>query len=150
MMDPEDAKAQVRAAQAENASRGQRIESTDRQQHYSRKYRDERRLWLWSFKRRPCTDCKVQYPPYVMHFDHLPGCEKKFNISQALHRSKAEIIEEIAKCELVCGNCHAVRTFERFMQGKFDAFDAPANEEPLWDDSEPSWAGLNEEGPTNG
>ena len=74
-----------------------------------------RAAWLVSLKAgRPCTDCRQVFPPAVMQWDHLPGTEKLGNISTGLRwRSRPEILEEIAKCELVCANCHAIRTFER-------------------------------------
>ena len=60
-------------------------------------------------KKRPCTDCGIQYPPYVMDFDHLR--DKKFNISGAAGRAgPVSILEELAKCEVVCANCHRERT----------------------------------------
>lgn len=64
----------------------------------------------------PCTDCKHYWPSYVMQFDHI-GDDKTANVSElALRRhAKWEVIEaEIAKCELVCANCHAIRTHRRF------------------------------------
>jgi hypothetical protein len=74
-----------------------------------------RRLWLLSLKTgRPCTDCGKIFLPQVNQWDHLPGNLKLGNISTSLRdRSRQEILDEIAKCELVCANCHALRTFER-------------------------------------
>lgn len=71
--------------------------------------------WLSSLKTgQPCTDCRRVFTPAVMQWDHLPGKEKLGDISTGLRwRSRAEVLEEIAKCELVCANCHAMRTFER-------------------------------------
>lgn len=63
-------------------------------------------------KRTPCSDCGVKYPPYVMDFDHARG-EKVFELCTAVHRSVAEIIAEIAKCDVVCANCHRERTHQR-------------------------------------
>ena len=57
----------------------------------------------------PCADCGVQYPYYVMDFDHVRG-EKLFEIS-AGHRHIALLLDEIAKCDVVCANCHRARTF---------------------------------------
>ena len=49
-----------------------------------------------------------------MQWDHLPGAEKLGDISTGLKwLSRAQVLEEIAKCEIVCANCHAMRTFER-------------------------------------
>lgn len=49
-----------------------------------------------------------------MQWDHLPGSEKLGDISGSwTGRSEQLILAEIAKCELVCTNCHAIRTFQR-------------------------------------
>jgi len=60
----------------------------------------------------PCTDCGQSYPPYVMDFDHMR--DKEFNIAVDFARfSKKKLMEEIAKCEVVCSNCHRIRTHVR-------------------------------------
>jgi hypothetical protein len=50
-----------------------------------------------------------------MQWDHLPGAKKDYELSNMVLRGfrRTTILEEIAKCELVCANCHAVRTFNR-------------------------------------
>jgi hypothetical protein len=66
-------------------------------------------------KSRPCADCGVRYPPYVMDFDHVRGTklwaigEKKGAVSTAA------LLAEIAKCEVVCANWHRIRTYRRRM-----------------------------------
>ena len=61
---------------------------------------------------QPCTDCGVPYPYYVMDWDHIK--DKKFNVSRmGSLGSEKLILEEIAKCELVCSNCHRERTHKR-------------------------------------
>jgi hypothetical protein len=60
----------------------------------------------------PCKDCGKFYPHYVMDFDHIEG-EKVFNLSKAHAYSKEEIELELAKCEIVCSNCHRERTHKR-------------------------------------
>lgn len=62
-------------------------------------------------KDKPCTDCGRHYPYYVMDFDHLQN--KKFNISRMYSYGIEKIKIEIAKCELVCANCHRIRTWRR-------------------------------------
>lgn len=64
-------------------------------------------------KSKPCVDCDIQYEYYVMQFDHLPGYLKLFNLSLYRKYSIQEIIREIAKCEIVCSNCHAKRSYAR-------------------------------------
>ena len=62
----------------------------------------------------PCADCDIKYPYYVMQFDHVRGV-KLFNIADACggRRSMKSVLEEIAKCDIVCANCHATRTWTR-------------------------------------
>lgn len=67
-----------------------------------------------SVKSVPCKDCGIKYPWYVMDFDHVKG-KKKFVLSVAASkfRSITTVKAEIAKCEVVCANCHRERTFQR-------------------------------------
>lgn len=62
---------------------------------------------------KPCLDCGVAYPYYVMDFDHRPGELKTADISVMIRAKMAynSILTEISKCDLVCANCHRVRTF---------------------------------------
>lgn len=64
-------------------------------------------------KNRPCTDCNRMYPHYVMDFDHLPQFEKLFTIGSGSDHTIAELETEIAKCDVVCANCHRTRTWRR-------------------------------------
>lgn len=74
-----------------------------------------RTAWLRSLKEsRPCSDCGGIFPYQVMQWDHRPGFEKLGDISADFWgRPREEVLAEIAKCDLVCANCHAIRTFER-------------------------------------
>ena len=67
------------------------------------------------YKSKPCMDCKKSYPPYIMDFDHLDGETKEYGICyMRRHRMAFDKIEnEIAKCEVVCANCHRERTNQR-------------------------------------
>lgn len=59
----------------------------------------------------PCADCGNNYPYYVMDFDHKS--DKVFNISRSHTVSKQALLEEIDKCDVVCSNCHRIRTHNR-------------------------------------
>ena len=62
----------------------------------------------------PCADCGGFFHPVAMTWDHLPGQEKVGDVGTLLRRhSRETLLNEIAKCELVCANCHAVRSFKR-------------------------------------
>lgn len=56
-----------------------------------------------------CVDCGERDLD-VLQFDHVRGA-KKFTI--ASNRSIARVRDEIAKCEVVCANCHSRRTARR-------------------------------------
>ena len=67
-------------------------------------------------EKNPCMDCKIWYPYYVMDFDHVRGRKHK-NVSELIDTlSKKKIDEEIAKCEVVCSNCHRIRTHKRIIE----------------------------------
>lgn len=70
--------------------------------------------WLNALKENPCADCGRTYHPTQMDLDHVRG-EKLFNISYGRVISIADdlLLEEIQKCDLVCSNCHRLRTWRR-------------------------------------
>ncbi len=47
-----------------------------------------------------------------MDFDHVHG-KKLFTIGSGIVRALKKVMNEIAKCDLVCANCHRVRTYKR-------------------------------------
>lgn len=55
-------------------------------------------------------DCGVPYPYYVMEFDHRDPSQKLANIGRLLGNSWKRLKDEIAKCDVVCANCHRERT----------------------------------------
>lgn len=60
---------------------------------------------------KACTDCKETFRYWQLDFDHLKNKTKSIN---NLQNNKMEAIKkEIDKCELVCANCHRIRTAER-------------------------------------
>lgn len=65
-------------------------------------------------KAQPCADCGIQYPFYVMQLDHVRG-KKRFGLGRIKGSAIAasRILDEIAKCDVVCANCHAARTYTR-------------------------------------
>lgn len=59
-----------------------------------------------------CFDCGIK-DPIVLDFDHIR--DKKYNVSQMIRDgfSWKAILKEIEKCEVVCANCHRIRTHKR-------------------------------------
>lgn len=68
-------------------------------------------------KNRPCVDCGHSYPYYVMQFDHLR--DKRYDLGSSATRGlgNQKFYEEIAKCDVVCANCHMIRTHLRRQRG---------------------------------
>ena len=63
------------------------------------------------FREHPCTDCGED-DPVVLEFDHV--AEKRLDVGQSLpYRAWDSVLAEIAKCEVVCANCHRRRTATR-------------------------------------
>ena len=61
-----------------------------------------------------CADCGYKAHPDVLQFDHVPERGTKlFQISTGMGRSWTSILAEIAKCDVVCANCHILRTAVR-------------------------------------
>lgn len=76
--------------------------------------RQRRRAHVAKLKEKPCMDCGVQYPWYVMEFDHRPGTGKIDKVSDMIARyAWGVVLTEIEKCDVVCANCHHSRTWNR-------------------------------------
>lgn len=74
----------------------------------------DNRLKLNLIKQRACTDCDLYYPPEAMDFDHINPENKIANISYLVRTvGIRKTILEAKKCEIVCSNCHIIRTKKR-------------------------------------
>lgn len=79
--------------------------------HKSKQQKVRLREWVDKIKSVPCHDCGNIFPPYVMDFDHRDPKMKKFTIGGNLASySRRALEEEISKCDIVCANCHRIRT----------------------------------------
>ena len=97
----------------------------NKEDQYARQqlHRDKNAAKLWELlKESSCKDCGSK-DPRVLEFDHLG--DKSFNVSRAVSgstRSWKLIQEEINKCDIVCANCHRIRTQERGNYKRNQAF----------------------------
>ena len=69
--------------------------------------------WLRKYKSQLCcTECGENHPS-CLQFHHLNREDKGFTIGSDIggrrYISRGRLEEEIAKCEVLCGNCHALR-----------------------------------------
>lgn len=78
-----------------------------------RKRHDEELIqWVRRYKSElRCSKCGENHPA-CLHFHHRDREEKNFTISAVLGRWRYMTLEklktEIAKCDVLCGNCHAL------------------------------------------
>lgn len=78
----------------------------------NRKRQEEFRKAIVDGKSKPCMDCGESYPHYVMDYDHREN--KSFNVAnRGSVSSMKKLLDEIAKCDVVCSNCHRKRTWQR-------------------------------------
>ena len=66
---------------------------------------------LAAIKNVPCADCGGRFPPVCMDFDHVRG-QKLFLVCKPTTVGPG-LDEEIKKCDIVCSNCHRIRTHQR-------------------------------------
>ena len=68
------------------------------------------------------------FPPECMDFDHING-DKNYNVGKLVGHTRATIDAELAKCEVVCANCHRTRTKKRgqYVAERTDLVEQTAN-----------------------
>lgn len=64
---------------------------------------------------RGCVDCGYRAHPAALDFDHVSG-SKVMHIAALVNYGWSRVLEELDKCEVVCANCHRIRTVTRRKQ----------------------------------
>lgn len=115
----------INADRAENRKAQLSVGITPRNDQWNKENRDylnkirtskrrETRDFIRSLKiGRPCDVCGGVFPPVAMDWDHLDPAQKSFEICQEGIREmypKEKLLEEIAKCRLICANCHRIHS----------------------------------------
>jgi hypothetical protein len=65
---------------------------------------------LVAYKGGKCMDCGGVFPQVCFQFDHRDPYDKLFSICHGYGRPPEELMREVDKCDLVCANCHLIRT----------------------------------------
>jgi copper oxidase (laccase) domain-containing protein len=78
-----------------------------------------RRLVQEHKERAGCMDCKQMHPYYVLDFDHRDGMTKVDGVCGLVKSgcSLEVVMKEVQKCDVVCANCHRIRTHQRQFAG---------------------------------
>lgn len=89
-------------------------------------YRAENRVLLPAYLvSHPCVDCG-EADPVVLDFDHRDPSLKRCEVGRLASRKPwADVLVEIAKCEVRCANCHRKRTAQQFGWGKLARVASP-------------------------
>ena len=101
-----------KACHRKNSDR-RRKANPQKHRDYANEHAAHRRAQLIELKEgKPCADCGQVFHHVCMDWDHVRG-EKLMNVSQMVNRAWDQVLAEIEKCELVCANCHRLRTWRR-------------------------------------
>ncbi len=110
--DPEKQREAQRRHYRENidrySERNRRYASTLADQ--KRAHTSKKREYVYAAKDGPCMDCGGSFHHSAMDFHHRDPSQKTDSISKMVVRGGIERLkEEIAKCDLICANCHRIR-----------------------------------------
>jgi hypothetical protein len=87
----------------------------NRARENTQKYRIRNRKFVNSIKeQQQCCDCSGKFIACQLDFDHISE-NKERNVSKLVNvgASLSKILKEIEKCDVVCANCHRLRTYKR-------------------------------------
>lgn len=85
-----------------------------KERQWAKEYKLRRNKWYRELKSElGCERCGLKHPA-CLHFHHKDPSTKKSCVSNliASSASKEEILSEIAKCNVLCANCHAILHWE--------------------------------------
>lgn len=78
-----------------------------RKEHFATKPQRPKRAWLWDYKKQRGCSCGESHPP-CLDFHHIDPTSKVNSVTKMVTAglAKETVLAEIAKCELLCANCH--------------------------------------------
>lgn len=77
-----------------------------------------RKLELQQLLGGKCASCGIT-DSRLLDFDHIDQYKKTMLISQSLHKDMDILLEEIKNCQLLCCNCHRIRTIEQHQYNSY-------------------------------
>lgn len=94
----------------DNKDKGKAYNCKSCEKERQKNQRSNGRQFIYDYlKDNECVDCG-ETNPIVLEFDHRNPDTKEYNVSNMTTR-KIEVIQtEIDKCDVVCANCHRIRT----------------------------------------
>ena len=87
-------------------------ERLERNRANQKRQRERKRRYLNAVKTAiGCEECGYNVHPCTLHFDHIDPTTKLFGIGD-VRASMTKMIAEIAKCRVLCANCHSLHSYE--------------------------------------
>jgi hypothetical protein len=83
----------------------------DKQRAFQRTAKRRAKQWFHDFKATlSCVDCGVSHPA-VIQFHHEG--DKEANVSRLVNKNRSveRVMKEVAKCVVLCANCHVIRHY---------------------------------------
>lgn len=90
------------------------------QYHLQKKkeYDAQKRAFITAYKMsKGCEECGYNSHPAALTFDHINPDTKDFNVSDYGQKSWEAILKEIAKCRVLCANCHNIHSSNNYDNG---------------------------------
>lgn len=127
-----------RKPSVENGVDKTKLTSLERRHLSKKKYRQSHRDQQYAYRMKRYYECRDRFLLYlsgrscivctesdilVLEFDHRNPADKKIDIAVAVGRGwKWEtLLEEINKCDVLCGNCHKRRTHSDINSARFQS-----------------------------
>lgn len=102
----------------QNKAKNQKMYICKDCEHEKKKDRnDKRKVLVNRLKMGNCVVCG-ESEPCCLDFHHIDSEHKEFTIGSANNKTEKKILQEIAKCVVVCSNCH-----RKIHNGLIDIFD---------------------------
>ncbi len=102
---------EARRAYAREYNKGWYQKHRDRLLAKRKQHDGELKEWIKRYKNSiSCMICGESHPA-CLQFHHRDRADKSFNIGSAIGRRRyisfKKLQEEVSKCDILCGNCHA-------------------------------------------
>jgi hypothetical protein len=86
-------------------------QTREKNREHARRRTAEARALLAKLRDQPCADCGGRFPACCMEFDHIDPAGKMFTLPNLIGGGITKrFLDEIAKCQVLCANCHRIRT----------------------------------------
>jgi len=79
----------------------------ERSRYASKRRKEVKDVWVKKFGGK-CLHCEGIFPNCVFEFHHLNDAEKEYSPSHLFHLKPETIERELAKCVMLCANCHRI------------------------------------------